>query len=428
MRRNSQLWRCLAMVGITVSLFLLVAMPAMAQVKIRFQTWQWGETPSDKVLQAFQEDFNKANPGIEVVRDESRLADKESVFTVQSQAKAAPDVAHFMYRPIPLFAARGYIMDLTPFIEKEGGEKFLAQWDQHALEACKYNGKIYCLPDFVNPLTLLYNTVHYKEAGLDPNKPPANWTEFSDYAKKLTRAGRYGLGLVGGRSDSLMQRFNNFLWGAGGEYLTPDGKHSALDTPEALEGFRFYVELFTKLKVVPPGVVEQGAQDVRTLMAHEKVSMNIAVPQSPGIIQALNPNMKVREVMAAAPLPVGKKRVATAEYGLRVISSYTKNPEAAWKVYMAWYEKNTQLRNFKIAGLISARLDVRTSSDMANDKFVKVYLSQTPYVKLEPLIPEWPKIGDAMMTAIQEAFSGIKTPEQALKDAHIATNRALGVQ
>jgi multiple sugar transport system substrate-binding protein len=426
MRQSNRWWVVASLiVGIAV---LLTTSPAAAQVKIRFQTWHWGETPWVKALEAFQQDFNKANPGIEVVRDESRLADKESVYTTQSQAKVAADIAHFMHRPIPLFAERGYIMDLTPFIEKEGGQKFLAQWDQHALEVCKYKGKIYCLTDFVNPMTLLYNTVHYKEAGLDPTKPPATWAEFLDYAKKLTRAGRYGLGLIGGRSDSLFMRLHPFFWGAGAEYLTPDGKRSALDTPEALEGFRFYVELFTKHKVVPPGVVEQGAQDVRTQMAHEKVSMSIAVPQAPGIIQALNPNMKVREVMAAAPVPVGKKRVTAAEYGLRVISPYTKNPEAAWKVYKAWYEKDVQLRNFKIAGVLSARLDVKTSPDMANDTFAKVYASQAPYAKLEPLIPEWPKIGDAMITAVQEAFSGIKTPEQALRDAHIATNRALGVQ
>jgi ABC-type glycerol-3-phosphate transport system substrate-binding protein len=401
---------------------------ASAQVKVRFQTWHWGEKPWVNALEAFQQDFNKANPGIEVMRDDSRYADKEAVFTIQSQAKAAADIAHFQHRPIPLFAERGYIMDLTPFIEKEGGQKFLAQWDPAALEVCKYKGKIYCLPDFVNPMTLLYNTLHYKEAGLDPNKPPATWAEFLDYAKKLTRAGRYGLGLIGARQEGLFMRFNPFLWGAGGEYLTPDNKRSALDTPEALEGFLFYIELFTKHKVVPPGVIEQGAQDVRTQMAHEKVSMNIAVPQAPGIIQALNPNMKVREVMAAAPLPVYKKRVTAAEYGMRVISAFTKNPEAAWKVYKAWYSKEIQLRNFKIAGVLSARLDVKNSPEMLNDKFAKVYASQAPYAKLEPLIPEWPKIGDGVITAVQEAFSGMKTPEAALRDAHIATNRALGIQ
>ena len=417
-------------IGVILCLVMVIGFSnfASAQVKIRFQTWHWGEKPMVNALEAFQQEFNKANPGIEVVRDESRYGDKEAVYTTQSQAKVAADIAHFQHRPIPFFAERGYIMDLTPFIEKEGGQKFLAQWDPAALEVCKYKGKIYCLPDYVNPLALLYNTVHFKEVGLDPNKPPATWTELVEYAKKLTTGSRYGMGLIGARQEGLFMRFNPFFWGAGAEYLTPDGKRSALDSPEALEGFKFYVELFTKHKVVPPGVIEQGAQEVRTQMAHEKVSMNVAVVQAPLIIQAINPNMKVREVMAVAPIPVGKRQVTSVEYGMRVISAFTKNPEAAWKVYKAWYSRDVQLRNFRIANVLSARLDVKNSPDIVNDKFARVYAAQAPYTKIEPLIPEWPKIGDAMITAVQEAFSGAKTPEQALKEAHLAANRALGVQ
>ncbi|MEI8191726.1 MAG: hypothetical protein WCI75_18590 [candidate division NC10 bacterium] len=57
-----------------------------------------------------------------------------------------------------------------------------------------------------------------------------------------------------------------------------------------------------------------------------------------------------------------------------------------------------------------------------------MFAAQGPYGKIEPLIPEWPKIGDAMITGVQEAFTGTKTTEQALKDVHTAANRALGVQ
>jgi ABC-type glycerol-3-phosphate transport system substrate-binding protein len=401
---------------------------ASAQVKVRFQTWHWGEKPVFFALEEFMNGFNKANPGIEVVRDDSRYADKESVYIAQSQAKSAADIAHFLHRAIPQLADRGYIMDLTPFIEKEGGQKFLDQWDSKALEVCKYKGKFYCLPDYANPLALLYNTVHYKEAGLDPNKPPATWVEFLDYARKLTRAGRYGVGLIGARQEGLFMRLNPWIWSAGGDYLTPDNKRSALDTPEALEGFKFYIELSTKHKVVPPGVIEQGAQEVRTQMAHEKVSMNVAVIQAPLIIKAINPNINVPEVFSAAPIPVNKKKVTTVEYGMRVISAFTKNPEETWKVYKSWYSKDVQMRNFNIYGVISARLDVKNSPDIGKNKFAKVFAAQGPYTKIEPSIPEWPKIGDAMITAVQEAFSGVKTPEAALKGAHEATNRALGVQ
>ena len=428
MRRNPNGWWSVMMAGIAIGLVVLVVSPAGAQVKIRFQSWQWLEKPAVNAFVAFQQEFNKANPGIEIVRDESNYATKDAVFIAQSQAKAAPDVAHFHHRAIAAFAEHGYLMDLTPFIEREGGQKFLAQWDQHFLEVCKYKGKIYCINDYVSPLTLLYNTVHFKEAGLDPSKPPVTWAEFLDYAKKLTRAGRYGVGLIGSRQEGLLMRFNPWFWSAGGEYLTQGNKRSALDTPEALKGFRWYVELFTKHKVVPPGVIEQGAQEVRTQMALEKVSMEMGVIAAPLIYQAINPNMNVNEVMAAAPVPAGEKRFASIEMGMRVISAFTKHPEEAWKVYKAWISRDVALRNFKIIGTISARLDVKNSPEVTNHKFAKVFAAQARYGKIEPLVPEWPKIGDAMITAVQEGFSGLKTPEQALTDAHIATNSALGVQ
>lgn len=406
---------------------------AAAQVKIRFQSWHWNETPWVKSLEEFQQKFNAANPGIQVVRDDSRYGDKEAVFITQSQAKAAADIAHFSYRAIRHLADRGFLLDLTPFVEKEGGATYLAQWDQGALEMCRYKGKLYCLPDDLNPLILMYNTQHFREAGLDAAKPPRTWAEFLEYAKKLTRdtdgdgkVDRWGAGIIGARQEGLFMRFNPWLWGAGGEYLTPDGKRSALDTAAALEGFRFYVELFGKHKVVPAGATEQGAQEVRTQFAHGKVSMIVTLPAALGIVQAINPKLNVRAVVGLAPVPVNKKPVTSAWFSMRVISSTTRNPEAAWKVYRTWYDKEQQVRNYRIAGVLPTRLDVRNSPEVKNDRFAQVFAAQTPYVKWEPLVAEWPKIGDAMITAVQEALTSVKTPEQALKDAHAATNRVLG--
>jgi multiple sugar transport system substrate-binding protein len=411
------------------------AVPATAQVKIRFQTWQWNQQPTVKALEEFQRTFDAANPGIQVVREDSKYGDKEAVFTAQSQAKAAADIAHFSIRPVRSFADRGFLLDLTPFVEKEGGAKFLAQWDPAALEMCRYKGKLYCLPDNLDPVVLMYNAEHFKQAGLDPDKPPTTWEQFVDYAKKLTRStkgdgkiDRWGVGLLGAREEGVFMRLDPWLWGAGGDFLTADGKRSALDTPEALEGFKFYIELLTKHKAVPPGVIEQGAQNVRTQLAHETVSMILNFSSEPYIVNVINPQLHALDVLRWAPLPVGKKKVTAAWFSLRVISAFTKHPEEAWKVYKAWYGREQQLLNFKNDAFVSCRTDVRNSPEVKSHKYAPIGLAQAPYVKWEPLIPEWPKITDAMLTAVQEAFTGVKTPEQALKDAHLATNRALGAQ
>jgi multiple sugar transport system substrate-binding protein len=428
-------WVSIANTIAIVSAVVFSAVPVMAQVQIRLQTWQWNQQPTVKALEEFQRTFNAANPGIQVVREDSRYGDKEAVFTSQSQAKAAADVAHFSIRPIRNFADHGFLLDLTPFVEKEGGAKFLAQWDPAALEMCRYKGKLYCLPDNLDPVVLMYNTEHFKQAGLNPDQPPTTWEQFLDYAKKLTRStrgdgkiDRWGVGILGAREEGVFMRFDPWMWGAGGDYLTPDGKRSVLDTPEALEGFKYYVELFTKHKVVPAGVIEQGAQNVRTQLAHEVVSMILNFSSEPYIVNAINPQLHALDVLRWAPLPVGKKRVTAAWFSVRVISAFTKHPDEAWKVYKAWYARDQQMLNFKNDAFMSTRLDVRNSPEVKGHKFAPIALAQAPYVKWDPLIPEWPKIGDAVLTAIQEALTGVKTPEQALRDANAAANRALGVQ
>jgi ABC-type glycerol-3-phosphate transport system substrate-binding protein len=114
-------WVSMASTIAIVSAFVFSAVPVTAQVPIRFQTWQWNQQPTVKALEEFQRSFNTANPGIQVVREDSRYGDKEAAFTSQSQAKAAADLAHFSIRPIRNFADLGFLLDLTPLSKKRAG-------------------------------------------------------------------------------------------------------------------------------------------------------------------------------------------------------------------------------------------------------------------------------------------------------------------
>ena len=116
---------------------------------------------------------------------------------------------------------------------------------------------------------------------------------------------------MGRRILDLNYSFSPFLWSFGGDYLTPDNKKSALNTPEANEAFKYFIELYTKYKVMPPGVPTMNAQDVRTQVAHRKTAMEIGSGWSAPIINAINPELKAFDVLAAAPLPMKKKRVTT---------------------------------------------------------------------------------------------------------------------
>lgn len=407
---------------------LVTAGLAFGKTPIRVQSWHLGEFPWRDAWNEFEKAVEAKYPDIDVQLDPVTYANKEQVFTTQSEAGIAADIAHFTYRPISVFIEKGYLMDLTPFLAREPA--FKAGFLPGPLSMASQGGKVYALPDDFDIIVLVYNKKLFRAAGLDPNKPPATWDEFVDYARKLTRdlngdgnPDQWGYGLIAKREEGLFMRLNPWFWGAGGDYLTPDGKHSALNTPQALEGFRFYTDLATVYKVAPPGAADIGVQDNRVLFANNKVAMIVGTAWTPPIIDRINPNFNSAENLAMAPMPakvLGNKPVSSAFISMRVISAKTKHPEEAWKVYRYIYSQENQERWFRYMHLPSSIAAIRSSPMTMNDLFAGTVAraADSHDVMYEPLIPEWLEIGDAMITAVQETVSGTKPAEKALTDAH----------
>jgi ABC-type glycerol-3-phosphate transport system substrate-binding protein len=326
-----------------------------------------------------------------------------------------------------MFFDKGYAMDLTPFIEKEGGAKFLEAWYPLCINMMKHKGKVRAMPGDYMSMVLIYNTELFKEAGLDPKKPPKTWEEFLEYNIKLTKPPeRWGVAVLGAKDPGFELRFSPFLWSFGGDYLTPDNKKSALNTPEAKEAFKYFIELYTKYKVMPPGVPTMNAQDVRTQLAHRKIAWEIGSGWSAPIVNAINPELKAFDVLAAAPLPSKKKKVTTIWLSSWVMSPNTKYPKEAWELMKFITSKEMEINWFVKNRVTSSRKDVSEKApEILNDKFASVIASQLPYGKVVPQIPQWPEIMDAFTTAVQEAFTEMKTPEKALADAHERINGIL---
>ena len=94
----------------------------------------------------------------------------------------------------------GDIVSLEPMIKAEGTDKakFLDDFWPAVHANAIVDGDLYAIP-FQNSTPLLYyNKEHFKEAGLDPEKPPQTWAELVDAAKKLTKGDRTGFGLPEG--------------------------------------------------------------------------------------------------------------------------------------------------------------------------------------------------------------------------------------
>ena len=417
---------------VVVMLALFCFQPAAAEVSLRFSDWHLTEDVWNKSLNEAMDTFHQQNPNIKVTLEPVSYKEKETKYTVESAAGRAPDVFHVHAFSLPMFFGKGFAKDLTPFIEKEG-PGFLDPWYPLPIKLMKSNGKMHAMPGDYMTMVLFYNTKMFKAAGLDPNKPPKTWDEFLKYAKKLTRdtdgdgkVDQWGFGTVGAKSPGFTLRFGPFIWSFGGDYLTPDMKRSALDSREAKAAFKFFVELYTKHKVVPPGLTAMNPQEVRTQLAQKKVAMILGSGWTPPIVNKINPDLKAFEILKCAPAPK-KKGPATAIWlSSWVMSPNTKHPNEAWKLMKFITSKEMELKWFVDNRVISSRKDVSgVAAEILNDKFASVMASQLPYGKVEPQIKQWPEIIDTFTTSLQEAIVGMKTPEKALGEAHNRINAIL---
>jgi len=425
----------IGVIGICVALLLVVFTVnfAMAEkVTLRFSDWHLTEDVWNKSLNEGMDIFHKRSSNIKVSLEPVSYGEKETKYTVESMAGRAPDVFHVHAFSLPMFFGKGFAKDLTPFIEKEG-PGFLDVWYPLPLQLMKHQGRIHAMPGDYMTMVLFYNTEMFKAAGLDPNKPPKTCDEFLAYAKKLTRdtdgdgkVDQWGFGTLGSKSPGFSMRFGPFLWSFGADYLTPDMKRSALDSPAAKEAFTFFVELYTKHKVVPPGMTAMGAQDVRTQLAQKKVAMIMGSGWTPPIVNKINPDLKAFEVLKAAPAPMKRKPATAIWLSSWVMSPNTKHPNEAWKLMKFITSKEIELKWFVDNRVTSSRKDVSgVAPEILNDKFASVMASQLPYGQVEPQIKQWPEIIDTFTTSLQEAIVGMKTPAKALAEAHERINAIL---
>ena len=401
-------------------------------VTLRFSDWHLTEDVWNKSLNEAMDIFHKQNPNIKVVLEPVSYKEKETKYTVESAAGRAPDVFHVHAFSLPLFFSKGYAKDLTPFIKKEGSG-FLDPWYPLPLQLMKHNGKMHAMPGDYMTMVLFYNTEMFKAAGLDINKPPKTWDEFLIYAKKLTRdtdgdgkIDQWGFGTVGAKSPGFSMRFGPFIWSYGADYLTPDMKQAALNTAAAKEAFKFFVELYTKEKVVPPGLTAMNPQEVRTQLAQKKVAMILGSGWTAPIVNKINPDLKAFDVLKCAPAPMKSKPATAIWLSSWVMSPNTKHAEEAWKLLKFITSKEMELKWFMDNRVTSSRKDVSgVAPAILNDKFASVMASQLPNGKVEPQIKQWPEIMDTFTTSVQESIVGMKSPEKALSEAHQRTNAIL---
>ena len=277
----------------------------------------WDQPKADDILKPVWDEiyqqFEQENPNIKVHHElaPNGTNDRE-VFVTAMAGGNGPDAygaAHFPI--IGDWVKQGFALDLTDYWNRyEDRDQYL----DSAMQAANIDGKIYGIPNSMYVMGLLYNKTLYRDAGLDPEKPPANWDEFAQYAQKLTKPDKnqYGYTILG--MEWADWWFEYYVWQAGGDLTTRnDDGTVTLDFSKqpAVTALQFYKDLKWKYKVVQKNVV-QSYQDNYNDFFQGRSAMILG--SSDGFGSLVQNGMDLNDI-GFAPFPVGPSGQAPSQMG-----------------------------------------------------------------------------------------------------------------
>ena len=123
----------------------------------------------------------------------------------------------------PELAAKEMLHELRP---EDVGHKTADFWPG-AMKSVTWDGKVHGVPTNNETMTLIWNAQIFRDAGLDPEQPPATWDDLVSYARKIKqKTGKAGYGLVArANAGNTPYRFMPHAWACGGGALDEAEDH-----------------------------------------------------------------------------------------------------------------------------------------------------------------------------------------------------------
>jgi len=320
------------------------AVTSGGKVQLRLWGGSWGlprkddPSPWARSTRAVFEEFQRQHPEIEIISSSGLQIQgpaAESSFLLAMAGGTAPDVFYVNFRKLHTYIGQNFLQPLDEFVKQD--PEVLRRIHPRIREVITVDGHVYCVPWFQCAMALYYRKDLFRDAGLDPNRPPRTWDEFYEYAKKLTipEKGQWGFFFP---QSSGSWYLTDFIWQGGGEVIErgEDGRYRAVfNSPGAVKALGFYRKL-TTARWTRNGKTYRGVANVTNNSSQEIKLGKIAMWLGYSFDMVTTASDVNPSLLGIAPLPAGPTGIKANEInaGMWGMSTQIKDPRvrrAAWE-------------------------------------------------------------------------------------------------
>ncbi|GAC1550068.1 MAG: sugar ABC transporter substrate-binding protein [Herpetosiphon sp.] len=188
-------------------------------------------------------------------------------FAAAASGSAAPDLIAVDLIFMPSFIAAGQMTDISSMVK---ALPFASQLSQaHMKEGTSTDGKVYSVPFSAEGSVLVYNKNLFKQAGLDPEKPPKTMAEMADASKKITALGNgtYGFYFSGACAGCNAFTVMPYIWASGGDILSKDSKTATLTDPMVKGVMTWLHQMWADKQIPETAKADTGTEFFNTFAA-----------------------------------------------------------------------------------------------------------------------------------------------------------------
>ncbi|MFT4269317.1 MAG: ABC transporter substrate-binding protein [Xenophilus sp.] len=384
--------------------------------------------PIAKIIDGFAEDFMKENPGIKVTPIYAGTYQETIVKALTAHKSGTPPVTSVLLST-DMFTLidEDAIIPFDNFAKTAEDKAWMGSFYPAFMMNSRTGGKTWGIPFQRSTVVMYWNKELFKEAGLDPDKPPATWAELKDMATKLTKKD------AGGKTTQYGVQIpsSGFPYWLFQTLTTPNdailanetGTQVKFDDPKVVEALQFWVDL-GKAGVHPTGVVEWGTTPKDFF---EKKAAIIYT--TTGNLTNIKASAKFDFGVGMIP---GDKRKGSPTGGGNFYIFKKSTPaqqEAAYK-FVKWITQPERAAQWSIGtgyvAVSAAAYDTPALKKYgAEFPAALVARDQLPVSVAEFSTHDNQRVTKALNDGLQAALTGAKTPRQAMQDAQKEADRLL---
>lgn len=310
-----------------------------------------------------------------------------------------PDVGYMYQEIIGDYTTRDLLVPFDDHLTPQQRDNLLF------LDRGVFDGKQYSVPFVVGAARIfVYNKEALAKAGV---QPPKTWDEFLATCKPLADAGYtpYAAGWGDPNKGSMNSLFFPYVWQAGGQLFSPDGKDVLFDSPEVIRAATFVKDMQDAGCFGANATGVDGATASQLFVDGKSaytVASEVDIPKYANLDYgfALSLQDKQQGTFIALDSLVVLKQCQDPKLCAALVDFMTQGPQM---------EKFHAKAHFPPIG--------KDEKSSFSPEVLEYYTSQSAALHPLPVVPKGVGAYAALHKNLQQMLNGEKSPEQAMQDA-----------